>query len=92
MLEGAHQVMGDTEMLILESRTWPIGKAPQLYEILRRLKEWGFVAFDLINRNYNDVAGFLKQFDLVAVKENGFFRTRSSYQDFSRSDQVFKQV
>jgi len=95
VLEGAHQVMGDTEMLILESRTWPIGKAPQLYEMLRRLKEWGFVAFDLINRNYNDVAGFLKQFDLVAVKENGFFRTPSSYQVLSQAesvDQLFKEI
>ncbi len=94
MLEGARLVMQNTDMLILESRTWPIGNAPQLYEMLHRLKEWGFVAYDIINRNYNDAAGFLKQFDLVAVKERGFFRERPSYKDISQSesvDQMFKE-
>jgi FkbM family methyltransferase len=88
VLEGAHQVMQHTDMLILESRTWPIGNAPQLYEILHRLRAWGFVAYDIINRNYNDAAGFLKQFDLIAVKEHGFFRQRSSYRNISGSEPV----
>jgi len=79
VLEGATATLPDTEMLILETRTWPIAKAPQLLETLIRLKEWGFVAFDVIDRNYNDVAGYLKQFDLVAVREDGFFRSPESY-------------
>ena len=79
----------------LESRTWPIDNAPQLYEILGRLKEWGFVAFDIINRNYHDVAGYLKQFDLVAVKEDSFFRTPASYTSLAHPEsvrQVFENI
>ena len=31
--------------------------------------------FDLIDRNYNDSVGYLKQFDLVLVKDNSLLRS-----------------
>jgi FkbM family methyltransferase len=94
VLEGAIETLRHTEMLILESRTWPIARAPQLLETLVQLQEWGFVAFDIIDRNYHDVAGYLKQFDLVAVREDGYFRSPETYAASApkASDRVYEEI
>lgn len=79
VLKGAGRILPETEMMILESRVRPIGQAPEIFEILSFLKERGFVLYDLIDRNYNDWDGALKQFDIVVVRENGYFRTPQAY-------------
>lgn len=79
VLEGATGILPQTELLILETRVTRIGEAPELFEILAFLKQHGFVAFDIIDRNYNDAAGYLKQFDLVAVREDGMLRDRKTF-------------
>jgi FkbM family methyltransferase len=90
VLEGATEILAETELLILETRVAPIGKAPELFETLAFLDRWGFATFDIIDRNYNDAAGFLKQFDLVAVKKDGPFRRRESYpQLMAASNKLF---
>lgn len=85
VLEGAQAVLAKTELLILEVRLRPIGNAPQLQETLAYLKTRGFVAYDFIDRNYHDRDRTLKQLDLVAVKEEGFFRTHRKYRALSGS-------
>ena len=44
------------------------------------------MAYDIITRNYNDHDHALKQFDLVAVKEEGFFRTAAAYRRFKHAE------
>lgn len=82
VLRGAANTLRDTEMIILESRLRPIGKAPQVYEIVAFLYQRGFVLYDIITFNYHDVDRTLKQVDLVAVREEGFFRQKDRYRSF----------
>ena len=63
-------------MLILETRVFKFGKAPELFETLKYLDKHGFVTYDIIDRNYNDVHGFLKQFDLVLVRKDSLLRKK----------------
>ena len=79
VLRGAPKVLEDTDLIVMETRLRPIGKAPQIFEVLKFLKENGFVLYDIITFNYHDIDETLKQVDVVAVKENGFFRSSTKY-------------
>lgn len=75
VLEGARKILVETELLILETRLVQIGKAPDLTKTLQFLDKNGFAAYDIIDRNYHKVDRSLKQFDLVAVRKDGYFRS-----------------
>ncbi len=82
VLAGATGILQETELLILETRIRPFANAPQYLAVIDQLREYGFVPYDFIDRNYHDGDGSLKQFDLVAVKLNGFFRNEAEYTPF----------
>lgn len=82
VLAGAAGILDETELLILETRIRPFANAPQYLEVIDRLRDYGFVPYDFIDRNYHDGDGALKQFDLVAVRLNGFFRSAEAYTPF----------
>lgn len=83
VLGGATKTLEQTEMLILETRVRPYLNAPVLLDVTDKLRSWGFLPYDFIDRNYNDADGTLKQFDVVAVRENGYFRTSEQYTPFA---------
>ena len=82
VLAGATEILNKTELLILETRVRPFANAPQYLAVIDQLREYGFVPYDFIDRNYHDGDGSLKQFDLIAVKINGFFRSTNAYTPF----------
>lgn len=82
VLAGAERILSETEILILETRLVRIGKAPDLTDTLAFLDARGFAAYDIIDRNYHKVDRTLKQFDLVAVRKNGYFRTDNINRSF----------
>ena len=79
VLRGAAKILNQTELLILETRVRPIAGASRFLETLIELKEMGFMAYDFIDRNYNDADFTLKQFDMIAVREVGYFRNGDQY-------------
>jgi FkbM family methyltransferase len=83
VLKGATEILPQTELLILESRLRPIANAPDLSVTLDHLRALGFAPYDLIDRNYHDGDGTLKQLDLVAVRLDGYFRTPTRYTKLS---------
>lgn len=79
VLRGSEPIFEQLEVLILETRVFRFGEAPELFEVLSYLDRFDFTVYDIIDRNYNDVHGFLKQFDLVLVKKDSRLRDKSCY-------------
>lgn len=79
-LEGAQQVLLETEVVVLEVSMFEFMKgAPQLSEVVFYMKKRNFVAFDIIlgwNRPLDNALG---QIEVVFVKDKGLFRQDHSY-------------
>jgi FkbM family methyltransferase len=90
VLAGAADILAETELLILETRLRPRGDTPDLLTLCNRLREYGFLPYDLIDRNYDKVDDTLKQIDLVAVRADGFFRTPEHYRTFKKASPEHK--
>lgn len=75
VLDGASKVLADTELVILETTLFAVFiGGPQLYDVLRYMKDRGFVAYDVFGPFYRPLDMALGQIDIAFVKENGFFR------------------
>jgi FkbM family methyltransferase len=74
-LAGALETLKETEAIHLEVTFFAtmIG-GPQLYDIVSRMKELGFVAYDICGFLYRPLDGALAQADMVFVREQGRFR------------------
>lgn len=86
VLDSSTDILSQTEVLILETRVRPVANAPDLLSVTDYLRDKGFVPYDFIDRNYHDGDGTLKQFDLVAVRREGFFRNAVAYTELKQTD------
>ncbi|MCS5694112.1 FkbM family methyltransferase [Cyanobium sp. FGCU-6] len=79
-LEGASKTMIDAEVVVLEISLFEFMKgAPVLHDVIRFMKDRGFVAWDIIlgwNRPLDNALG---QIDIVFVGEESEFRADHSY-------------
>ncbi len=75
VLAGARRTLEETEAVILEVTLFGtmIG-GPQLYEVVSRMKEYGFVVYDIYSFNYRPFDNALAQVDMAFVRERGRFR------------------
>ncbi len=75
VLAGATCTLLETEVVILEVTLFGsmIG-GPQLYDVVLRMKEFGFVVYDIFGSNYRPFDNALSQVDMVFVREQGPFR------------------
>jgi FkbM family methyltransferase len=80
VLAGAREVLQETEAIHLEVTLFAtmIG-GPQLYDVVARMKELGFVAYDICGVLYRPLDGALAQADFVFVREHGMFRKSHAY-------------
>jgi FkbM family methyltransferase len=80
VLAGARRTLGETEVVILEVTLFGtmIG-GPQLCDVVSRMKEWGFVAYDVFGLHYRPLDDSLCQVDMVFVQEGGRFRETHIY-------------
>jgi FkbM family methyltransferase len=80
VLEGARRILQEAEAVHLEVTLFGtmIG-GPQLVEIVARMKELGFVGYDVCGFLYRPLDGALAQMDMVFVRENGMFRASHAY-------------
>jgi FkbM family methyltransferase len=75
VLAGAQRTLRETETVILEVTLFGtmIG-GPQVYDVVTRMKEFGFVAYDVFGFSYRPFDNALAQVDMVFVREDGPFR------------------
>jgi len=80
VLAGAARTLRETEAVVLEVSLFGflIG-GPQFYDIVQRMKESGFVAYDIFGAHYRPLDGALAQVDMIFVREDGLFRRSHAY-------------
>lgn len=80
VLAGATRTLSQTEVVILEGSLFAsmIG-SPQLYDLVSRMKDLGFVVYDLYPILYRPLDNALAQVDLLFVREHGLFRRSHAY-------------
>jgi FkbM family methyltransferase len=80
VLAGAREVLRETEAIHLEATLFStmIG-GPQIYDVINRMKELGFVVYDICGFLYRPLDGALSQTDFVFVREKGKFRESHAY-------------
>ena len=75
VLRGAEITMQSTEVIILEVSLFKFMKgAPDLYEVIKFMKDHGFVTYDILRGCYRPLDKALGQVDIIFVKEYGIFR------------------
>jgi FkbM family methyltransferase len=80
VLEGARRTLEATDAVILEVSLFGflIG-GPQFYDVVARMKEFGFVAYDVCGFLYRPLDNALAQMDIVFVRDPGMFRASHCY-------------
>lgn len=80
VVEGASGLLDDTEVLILETSLFPFSEdCPQLHDVVKRMKDSGFVVYDIFGGHHRPLDNALAQIDLVFVKDKGVFRRSHAY-------------
>lgn len=80
VLDGAKNVLADTELLLLEVSLFKfLKKSPEFYEVVSYLKRLGFVVYDIYGGHRRPLDGALGQCDVAFVKERGRFRNDHRY-------------
>jgi FkbM family methyltransferase len=80
VLAGAERTLRETKVVILEVTLFGtmIG-GPQVYDVIVRMKQYGFVVYDIWGHNYRPYDNALAQVDMAFVREQGFFRESHVY-------------
>jgi len=80
VLAGASRTLQHTEAVILEVTLFAtmLG-GPQFFDLITFMKAAGFVAYDVFGFQYRLLDGALCQFDMIFVREAGFFRQSHAY-------------
>ncbi len=75
VLMGATKTLSNTEYVILEISFFRFFTGgPQVFDVIRFMKEWGFVPYDIFDYQYRLLDGALSQVDMAFVKETSRFR------------------
>jgi FkbM family methyltransferase len=80
VLAGAERTLRATEAVILEMTLFGtmIG-GPQVYDVISRMRDYGFVLYDLYGFTYRPLDDALAQVDGVFVREAGRFRASHAF-------------
>ncbi|HUD19667.1 MAG TPA: FkbM family methyltransferase [Patescibacteria group bacterium] len=93
VLEGAKNVLKQTEVIILEVHFFHFYKnAPQFFDIVNFLNKYGFVAYDIFGGYNRPIDYALASVDMVFVKENGVFRKSHSFAPRSLREKLNETV
>jgi FkbM family methyltransferase len=75
VLRGAKRVLQETKVVILEVTLFgTMVGGPQLNDVVSKMKELGFVVYDICGFLYRPLDNALCQVDMVFVREDGVFR------------------
>ena len=80
VLAGATRTLQETEAVILEvSLFGMVIGSPRFFDVVERMKQYGFVAYDSCGFLYRPLDDALCQVDMLFVRENGSFRASHAY-------------
>jgi FkbM family methyltransferase len=80
VLDGARRILKETEAIHLELTLFgTMLGGPQFFDIVARMKEIGFVAYDVCGFLYRPLDGALAQMDMVFVREDGPLRASHAF-------------
>jgi FkbM family methyltransferase len=80
VLAGAERTLRETEVVILETTLFgTIIGGPQIFDVVVKMKEYGFVAYDIFGSLYRPLDNALAQTDVVFVREHGPFRASHAF-------------
>lgn len=80
VLAGAVTTLKQTEVVILEARLFGLYEGgSQLYDIVSKMKEFGFVIYDVYGLLYRPLDSALAQINLLFVREDGLFRKSHAF-------------
>ena len=75
VLKSAETTMQETEVIVLEVFHFKFMKVvPDFYEVIKFMKDNGFVTYDILKGCYRPLDNALGQVDIIFVKEYGIFR------------------
>lgn len=93
VLAGATQTLRDTEAVILEASLFGFYLGgPQLYDVISRLKEFGFVAYDIYGFLYRPLDDALSQLDIVFVREESALRKSHAYATAKQREGIEREM
>lgn len=92
-LAGAARTLRETEAVILEVSLFGlyIG-GPEFYDVISKLKQFGFVAYDLFGFLYRPLDHALSQLDIVFVREEGAFRKSHAYATSKQRELIDREM
>ena len=76
VLEGAQRTLCQTELILLEVSLFSFFiNGPDFHDVVRYMRERGFVVYEIFEGHNRPLDGALAQVDVAFVKEEGQFRT-----------------
>jgi FkbM family methyltransferase len=90
-LEGASGLLGDTELVLLETslwRFWP--DAPLVGDVVAWMRERGFAVYDLWGGHLRPLDGALAQVDVAFAREGGVLRSQQDYATPGQADDLYR--
>ena len=93
VLAGARRALEQCEAVILEvSLIAALIGAPEIHDVFAKMKEYGFVVYDLWGFNYRPLDGALAQIDVLFVREDGRFRASHAFSTPEERRKQFAQA
>ncbi len=65
---------------------------PQLYDVVKFMKERGFVVYDIMDYGYRPLDGAMSQVDMAFVKESGRFRKDRSFATEAQREKFYAKL
>jgi FkbM family methyltransferase len=93
VLAGASRTLQETEAVLLEvSLLGMFIGGPQLYDVVSRMKQLGFVVYDVWGFQYRPFDNALSHVDVVFVREDGPFRASHVYATPEQREEILARL
>jgi FkbM family methyltransferase len=100
VLAGARRTLEESEAVILETTLFgTLVGGPQLHDVIVKMKEYGFVVYDIYGLAYRPLDQALLQADIVFVREHGRFRESHGFatpeqrrEQLSRAEETHRKL
>jgi FkbM family methyltransferase len=100
VLAGAKGILREVEAVILEVTLFgTMVGGPQLWDVVSRMKELGFAAYDVFGLSYRPLDNALCQVDMTFVREGGRFRASHAFAtaeqrqaNFSDAEELYAEL
>jgi len=90
-LEGASSILGQTELVLLETSLWSFWPdAPLIGDVVAWMRERGFAIYDFWGGHLRPLDGALAQIDIAFAREGGVLRSKQDYATPGQADQLYR--